>query len=381
MPHLDRPVSRRTALRAGVTATAAAGLGLIPQFAAPASASAATGSASGAATDLSFVIDCADWGARPPSAPVLMRVGTTRKIIVHHMDFPNVTDYSRAQAIRLAQQCQDLHMDKNGWIDTGQHFTVSRGGYVLEGRHRSLEALTAGTEQVQGAHCIGENAQGIGIENEGTYVTETPPQAQFQSLTHLCTAICRQYGLTANHIFGHWDYNDTDCPGAAFYREFPTLRRAVASNLGQTTFPDRTWPDVFSSSAGPVVRVVQWLLLNQGYAAVPTAGAFDATTIAAVQDLQGKLGVVVASDGTVTDPTWEALGVPIREGDSGNAVQALQSILVHKGYTITQSGDFDHDTHKAVQDMQRLHCLEPNGKVDTDTWCATVGGIIADEFA
>jgi hypothetical protein len=31
--------------------------------------------------------------------------------------------------------------------------------------------------------------------------------------------------------------------------------------------------------------------------------------------------------------------------------------------------------------MQRLHNLEPNGKVDTDTWCATVGGIVANEFA
>ncbi|MBS2552823.1 N-acetylmuramoyl-L-alanine amidase [Catenulispora sp. NL8] len=381
MPHLDRSVSRRTALRAGVGATAAAGLGLLPQLAAPASASAnANASANAGGADLSFVIDCADWGARPPSSPVLMQVGTTRKIIVHHMEFPNVTDYSRAQAIRLAQQCQNLHMDHNGWIDTGQHFTVSRGGYVLEGRHRSLEALTAGTEQVQGAHCIGENSQGIGIENEGTYFTETPPEVQFQSLTHLCIAICRQYGLTANHIFGHWDYNDTDCPGRAFYREFPTLRRNVAQCLGQTDFPDRTWPDVYDGNAGPVVRVVQWLLMNQGYAVTTTDG-FDAATVAAIQDLQGKLGVIVASDGTVTDPTWEALGVPLRQGDSGNAVQALQSILVNKGYTLTQSGDFDHDTHKAVQDMQRLHWLEPTGKVDTDTWCATVGGIVADEFA
>jgi N-acetyl-anhydromuramyl-L-alanine amidase AmpD len=377
MPHQDRALTRRTALRAGLGATAAAGLGILPQLAAPAAASAAT--ASTPAADLSFIIDCAGWNARPPSSPVLMRAGTTRKIIVHHTEFPNVTDYSRAQAIRLAQQIQNLHMDKNGWIDTGQHFTVSRGGYVLEGRHRSLEALTAGTEQVQGAHCIGENAQGIGIENEGTYFTQTPPEAQFQALIRLCVTICRQYNLGAHQIFGHWDYNDTDCPGVAFYREFPTLRRDVARCIGQHTFPDRTWPDIYDSNAGPVVRVAQWLLLNQGYT-VPTDGRFDQSTVAAIQDLQSKLGVTVASDGTVTDPTWEALGVPICLGDSGNAVEALQYILVNKGYPLTQSGDFDHATHKAVQDMQRLHHVEPTGKVDTDTWCATVGGIVANEF-
>jgi N-acetyl-anhydromuramyl-L-alanine amidase AmpD len=372
MAHPDHPVSRRTALRAGVGVTAA-GLGLLPQLAAPASASADGGAG------LSFIIDCASWSARPPAAPVTMKQRTTRKIIVHHTEFPNVTDYSKAQAIHLAQEIQDLHMDKNGWIDTGQHFTVSRGGYVLEGRHRSLEALADGTEQVQGAHCIGENSQSIGIENEGTYFTETPPAALFASLTKLCVAICRKYGIGAHNIFGHWDYNETDCPGVAFYRQFPTLRRHVAARLGQAAFPARTWPDVFVSNAGPVVRVVQWLLLNQGYQ-VPTTGAFTADTVAAVQDLQTKLGVAVADDGTVTDPTWEGLGVPIRQGHSGNAVQALQSILANKGYEVTQTGGFDHDTHKAVQAMQRLHGLPPNGKVDTDTWCATVGGIIAPEF-
>src|SRR2546423_3450532 len=73
-------------------------------------------------------------------------------------------------------------------------------------------------------------------------------------------------------------------------------------------------------------------------ALVPTAGAFTPDTVAAVQDLQGKLGVAVASDGTVTDPTWEALGVPLRQGDSGNAVTALQSILLNKGYAMTVGG-------------------------------------------
>ncbi|HEY6740540.1 MAG TPA: N-acetylmuramoyl-L-alanine amidase, partial [Actinopolymorphaceae bacterium] len=88
--------------------------------------------------DFGRIIDCDAWGARPPSGEPSLSAIPTNKIIVHHMAFPNVTDYSREQAIALARECQDLHMDGNGWMDTGQHFTVSRGGYVLEGRHRSL---------------------------------------------------------------------------------------------------------------------------------------------------------------------------------------------------------------------------------------------------
>jgi len=35
---------------------------------------------------------------------------------------------------------------------------------------------------------------------------------------------------------------------------------------------------------------------------------------------------------------------------------------------------------KAVQDMQRLHGLVPNGKVDVDTWCAVTGGSVRSAF-
>jgi len=35
---------------------------------------------------------------------------------------------------------------------------------------------------------------------------------------------------------------------------------------------------------------------------------------------------------------------------------------------------------KAVQDMQRLHGLTPNGKVDMSTWCAVVGGSVKEAF-
>src|SRR5256885_9817378 len=131
-PELDR----RTLLRAGLSAAAVAVVGTELATAAPAGAVPSA--------EFPWIIDCDTWGARPPSSPIQITGNTTNKIIVHHMAFPNVTDYSRDHAMQLARDCQNLHMDTNGWADTGQHFTVSRGGYVLEGRHRSLETLDAG---------------------------------------------------------------------------------------------------------------------------------------------------------------------------------------------------------------------------------------------
>ncbi|MEV6110635.1 N-acetylmuramoyl-L-alanine amidase [Streptomyces sp. NPDC051940] len=367
-------LSRRGALRAG--AGAALGLGAL----------GLTGTGRAAAwsgADTSYVIDCAGWGARPPKSATQISPLATQKIVVHHMAFPNTTDYSRDAAIALARKCQDLHMDTNGWIDTGQHFTVSRGGYVLEGRHGSLGALTSGTYQITGAHCVGENQRGIGIENEGTYVDETPPQALWASLVMLCTTIGAQYGLGGHQIFGHWDFNNTQCPGAAFYRQFPALRLEVARGLGQSfaSIPARTWPDTYSSSAGHTVVALQYLLRAAGYDSVPLGGSLgDRATQRALKAFQTSIGVQPPKDSTVTPATWEALCGPTGPGSTGEAVLAAQTVLSRKLYAVGLTGNYDAATVAAVAAMQELHGLPATGVLDTASWCATIGGVVAEEF-
>ncbi|HEY0698207.1 MAG TPA: N-acetylmuramoyl-L-alanine amidase [Micromonospora sp.] len=366
-------LDRRTLLRAGLGAAAVAVVGTELTLAGPAAADG---------DDLDWIISCDQWGARPPASPIQLSGNVTNKIIVHHMAFPNSTDHSREHAEQLARDCQDLHMDGNGWADTGQHFTVSRGGHVLEGRHRSLEMLRLGERQVIGAHCPGENGNAIGIENEGTYVTEAPPAAMLDGLTRLCVAVCRRYGLHAHDIFGHWDFRTTLCPGAVFYRGFPDLRRRVAAELGTDLgdIPARRWPDIWRVVGGPVVRVAQYLLAHRGYA-VPVNGVFDAATVAAVQDWQARNGIPVDVDATLTAPTWETLAPELDKDATGLPVSAVQYILNHKGYAeVTITGEYDHPTKKAVKDLQELHGLEPDGKLSTSTWCVVTGGIVRQSF-
>ncbi|GHJ07832.1 hypothetical protein TPA0907_21990 [Micromonospora humidisoli] len=366
-PALDR----RTLLRAGLGAATVAVVG--SDLALPDAARAAAPGA-----DLDWIIGCDGWDARPPADPLSVSTIPTNKIIVHHMAFPNVTDYTREQAVTLAHDCQDLHMDGNGWSDTGQHFTVSRGGYVLEGRHGSLERLRAGDRQMVSAHCPGENGRAIGIENEGTYVTDTPPQALLDSLVRLCTTICRQYGLHAHDIFGHWDFRVTQCPGAQFYRLFPAVRREVFRRLGTrlTDVPARRWPDLWRFVNAPGVQVAQYLLAHRGYPVTPS-GTFDAATVAAVGDWQARNGIPVDVDATLTAPTWETLAPELDRDATGLPVQAVQFILNWKGYAeVTVTGSYDRATRRAVQDLQALHGLPRTGRVSTDTWCALVGGIV-----
>jgi hypothetical protein len=78
----------------------------------------------------------ADRGSRASSQAVTVRTDQPNKILVHHTASANSTDLSRAHAHSLARSIQNDHMDRRGFIDTGQHFTIRRGGFVLEGRYR-----------------------------------------------------------------------------------------------------------------------------------------------------------------------------------------------------------------------------------------------------
>lgn len=373
----EHEVDRRTLFRVSLGTAVAAVVGTEVAF--PTAAGATP------SPQFPWIIDCDSWGARPPSSPTEITGNTTNKIILHHMAFPNVTDYSREHAIQLARDCQDLHMDTNGWADTGQHFTVSRGGYVLEGRHRSLETLVAGEHQVTAAHCPGENGNAIGIENEGTYVTETPPAALLDSLVELCTAVCRQFHLNAWDIFGHWDFRlGTDCPGIAFYRLFPQIRKRVLQSMGVSpaAAPTRRWPDIWRFVDSQVVQVAQYLLVNAGYGDLPIDGVFSTDMNAVVADFQTSHGIAVTPDATFDTPTWEALAPTLDKDSSGLPVEAAQYLLTIKGYadTVGITGTYDHNTMKAVQDMQRLHNLRPTGRTDLSTWCALAGGTVRETF-
>lgn len=173
------------------------------------------------------------WGARAPSSAVTVLSAKPKYIVIHHTATSNSTGTTQSAAYSLARGIQNYHMDNNGWIDTGQQFTVSRGGYAMEGRHRSLERLNLGSGMVRGAH-VGAgnvNSESIGIENEGLYTSVSPPSALYNKLVDLCAYICDQYGLPASQIFGHRDFMATACPGNVLYGMLPGLRSDVAAKL------------------------------------------------------------------------------------------------------------------------------------------------------
>jgi hypothetical protein len=270
---------RRALLRAGLTATAVGTLGL----------TGAKTAAAAAAVPTPTIHGTAEWNARPASGAIVVENHKPTYIVVHHtVDPGNNTDYSLAHALQISRDIQNFHMDTRGWIDTGQQFTNSRGGYVTEGRHRSLEILRGGTQHVQGANVGNHNSECIGIENEGLYSTVDVTQALWDSLVSLVAYIASQYSITPEFIKGHRDFNSTECCGQVLYDRLPELRTAVGRVLGVSVArTEAEWPLLKPGSTGKKVQLAQQFLRASG-ADVPTDGVFGASTKDAVATLANR---------------------------------------------------------------------------------------------
>ncbi|ELC8383178.1 MAG: N-acetylmuramoyl-L-alanine amidase [Clostridium perfringens] len=115
------------------------------------------------------------------------------KIIIHNADHPNCSVYD-----------VDRWHKGNGWSGIGYHYFIRKDGSVWTGR----------PENAKGAHTIGQNSSSIGICLEGALMREKPTRAQLNSLYYLIADIRARRGNLS--VYGHKDFNNTDCPGANF---------------------------------------------------------------------------------------------------------------------------------------------------------------------
>jgi len=90
------------------------------------------------------VITTAQWGARDA---IEDSFDLTRPmyIVIHNTGDPNSpNDRSKGTlpgAKQLARETQAFHMDVRRWSDSGHNFINTTGGWLLEGRHGTLNAM------------------------------------------------------------------------------------------------------------------------------------------------------------------------------------------------------------------------------------------------
>ena len=162
------------------------------------------------------VFTAQEWGARNVTSRFPKR--RAQGIVLHHTVLPNRTPQSgqaeEHAAFGIARQIQRDHMDR-GYADTGQHFTISRGGLLLEGRHGSLAAAKNG-KVIRGAHAgaVLPNREWFGIELEGTYhLVFAMTASQRQAMIELCAWLAFWGDFDSQMIEGHRHFKPTTCPG------------------------------------------------------------------------------------------------------------------------------------------------------------------------
>ena len=103
----------------------------------------------------------------------------------------------------------------NGWAGIGYHYVIRKDGTIEEGRpHWTI-----------GSHCFGQNSNSIGLHISGDFTNAYPTNEQIEACAMLLANICSDYGLPIDnqHIYGHRDFNNTDCPGDNLYNALPTI--------------------------------------------------------------------------------------------------------------------------------------------------------------
>ncbi|OEU96362.1 N-acetylmuramoyl-L-alanine amidase [Streptomyces oceani] len=356
MAEQSRP-NRRTLLRGSLTAAGAGAFALsggavLANASSPASGASSPGRASARAkAPEPRIYTTEEWGARPPSGDIVVLDRKPTFIVVHHTADPgNSEDYSLEHAKQICRDIQDFHMDGRGWTDTGQQFTNSRGGYMLEGRHQSLGVVRGGTQHVQGANVGNHNSEVIGIENEGLYTDVDVPQALWDSLVELVAWIATQYGNAMENIQGHRDFNSTECPGEVLYGRLQELRDAVAGALNLPSARPEVWPLLRPGDSGAKVRAAQHLLRAEGFGGVPVDGVFGADTKRAVAKLAETNGVAKhtcsAMHHRTTDETgylgsdiWPLITPKVQPGENREVAKALETLRGAGGSADVRAGD------------------------------------------
>ncbi len=159
---------------------------------------------------------------------------------------------------------------------------------------------------------------------------------------------------------------DDDLEGVAT----PTTTTIAAAST--TTSPaSASFPSVPVGSEGPVVEVIQRLLTHRQFPVDPNR-FFDEATEDAVTQFEESVGI--PPDGLVGRVTWQQLVVPLRRGQTGEAVRAFQVLLAENGIDTNVDGNYTLALQQQVIDFQRANDLGVDGIGDVDTWRVLLAG-------
>lgn len=128
-------------------------------------------------------------------------------LIIHCSATPEGRDFTVEDIDRCHRQ--------RGFRCIGYHYVIYRDGSIHPGRPVACE----------GAHCLGHNADSIGICYIGGVDAAGKPKdtrtlRQKKALTLLVSDLCRQYNILRINVYGHNEFAAKSCPCFDVKKEF-----------------------------------------------------------------------------------------------------------------------------------------------------------------
>jgi len=154
-----------------------------------------------------------EWTSFQPRPWLLREASRYNRITFHHSGAFN-EDVETGDVVQSISGILVSHI-KRGYGDIGYHFVIDFGGCVWEGRSLVYE----------GAHVLLENANNIGIMLIGNYETQTPTDAQMDSVKKITDVLSGKFNVSRKRIFGHRDLGKTLCPGKNLYEHVVKLKQ------------------------------------------------------------------------------------------------------------------------------------------------------------
>lgn len=135
------------------------------------------------------------------------------KITFHHQGpedgFENIHRIPCFEGAATIRKIQKEHMNKYGLADIKYHYIIAPNGDIYEGR----------PPHYLGKHVSKNNRDNIGVMVIGNFCTETPTQAQIDSIKKLIIYISFLFPRIdiPKCIYGHRDFEFDICPGDSLY--------------------------------------------------------------------------------------------------------------------------------------------------------------------
>lgn len=172
-----------------------------------------------------------DWGAQPPSHPLMRLQIPTSRVTIHHTATP--LNGSPGPTLRIGQAWQMHHGTPNPSWDLDYHAAVDATGATWEGRAKQPDGSLS-----EGAATLDDNPYEISIVAIGNFADasqgnigggDQPTVPMLTSIAWLI-ALSRALGRTTidSDVEGHSHYCQTACPGNRMDTHLWWIRLAAA---------------------------------------------------------------------------------------------------------------------------------------------------------